>query len=411
MNFLTKSIFASVLPCAAASAQGLYSIAPNDDEADSSLPLTYIVGASVGFDNNPTPLFNNGGNDGASYVSGFVQANWTNVSPQTTWDAFVRLGVRYYFDDLDGDNVDQESYDSRVGVNFTHRFSERLRFSSRNFLAYESEPDFDFGFAGDRRSGDYFRYSTENSVGYRWSDRLGTQTGVNFSGVIYDDIDDSDYTSVTFRHDFRYRVSPATVVTAGYRFGIVNSDGAGRSDNTSHYVVGGVEHKISPVSAVVLRAGVQVTEPDGRSSRTRPFFEGTLRTRLTEQLSTNVFVRYSNEGYSRGFVDGDGVQHRFEQSQTLRVGGKATYVLNPRLSVFSGLNYIFTDYEDLEEDVSGAAAEEGDEGILNLNAGFSYQMTDNLYFTGSYNYSGAFSDFAGRDYDRNRVQLGVQATF
>ena len=103
MNLFTKSIFAGVLPCAAVSAQGLYSIAPNDDEASSSLPLTYIVGASVGYDDNPTPLFDGDDvNDGSGFLSAFVQANWSSVSPQTTWDVFARVGVRYYFTDLDG---------------------------------------------------------------------------------------------------------------------------------------------------------------------------------------------------------------------------------------------------------------------------------------------------------------------
>ena len=415
MNLFTKSIFAGVLPCAAVSAQGLYSIAPNDDEATSSLPLTYIVGASVGYDDNPTPLFDGDDlNDGSGYVSAFVQANWTSVSPQTTWDVFARLGGRYYFTDLDGQNADQVSPDAQLGVNFTHRFSERLRFSSRNLLAYENEPDYDYGFAGDRRSGDYFRYSTNNSVGYRWSDRIGTQTGITFSGVTYDDIDDSDYNQILFSHDFRYRMSPATVLTAGYRYSTTNNDG-GRTDANSHYLVGGVEHRISPTSAVVLRAGAQISDPDDGSSRTRPFFEGALRSRLTEQLSADVFVRYSAENYNRGFVSndvpsGNPTLHRFEHSQTLRVGAKATYALNQQVSLFGGVNYILTDYEDVA-DGSGPGVDEGDEGLLNLNAGFSYQVTDNLYLTGSYNYTTSISDFDDREYDRNRVQLGVQATF
>ena len=118
------------------------------------------------------------------------------------------------------------------------------------------------------------------------------------------------------------RLSPATVVTAGYRYGFTNNDG-GRGDANSHYLVGGVEHRISPTSAVVLRGGVQISDPDNGSSRTRPFFEGALRSRLTEQLNANVFVRYSNENYNRGLVNND-IVHRFEQNQTLRVGAKLT---------------------------------------------------------------------------------------
>ncbi|GHC45148.1 outer membrane beta-barrel protein [Roseibacillus persicicus] len=402
MNFLKKSIFAGVLPCAVASGQGLYSIAPNDDEASSSLPLTYIVGASLGYDDNPTPLTDS--DEGSLYASGFVQANWTSVTPQTTWDVFARLGVRYYFDDFESSDADSTNFDARVGVNFTHRFSERLRFSSRNLLAYEQEPDYDYGLSNDRRTGDYFRYSSDNSVGYRWSDRLGTQTGIQFSGVQYQDLDNSDYSQVAFRHDFRYRMSPATVVTAGYKYAIVDLDSG--NDSTSHYLTGGIEHRISPESAIVLRAGAQITDPDNGDSRTRPFLEAALKSSLTSQLSTNLFVRYSNESWNQSLLSDNGRQ-TFEQSQTFRLGGKATYALNPQVSLFGGVNYILTNYDD---QIIGADGD-GSESLLNLNVGGSYQLSSNLYLTGSYNFTTSISDFDGRDYDRNRFQLGVQATF
>ena len=98
----------------------------------------------------------------------------------------------------------------------------------------------------------------------------------------------------------------------------------------------------------------------------------------------------------------------FEQSQTLRVGARFNYSLNPRVSLFGGVSYIFTDYEDIVTPVGG---DEGNESILNLSVGGSYRLTDNLYLTGSYNFTTAFSDFDGREYDRNRVQVGIQATF
>ena len=81
------------------------------------------------------------------------------------------------------------------------------------------------------------------------------------------------------------------------------------------------------------------------------------------------------------------------------------------MSLFGGVNYIYTDYEDLTDESRAAGAEEGNESLINLNAGFSYQLSDALYLTGSYNYTTSISDFDDREYDRNRVQLGVQATF
>ena len=408
MNSFSKSLLIGLLPCAAVSAQGLYSIAPNDDEADSSLPLTYIVGGGVGYDSNPTPLFGGGGNSGSVTLNAFAQANVTNVTPQTTWDFYTRIGLRFFLTDLDGDNADQVNYEARVGVNFTHRFSERLRFSSRNFVAYEIEPDFEYSFANDRRAGQFFRYSSENSVGYRWTERLGTQTGVNFNGIIFEDLDNSDFNSITFRHQFRYRVSPATVLTAGYRYRTTFGPNSGL-DSGSHFLVGGVEHRINPVSAIVLRGGAQINDPDNGGTSASPFVEGTLRSQLTPQLSANIFARWSSEEFNRSLVS-EGNFFEFEESQTLRIGSRFNYTVSPAVSLFGGINYVFTDFEDQTAPGVGLGSD-SDEGVLNINVGASYRLTDNLYLTGSYNYTESFSDFDDREYERNRFNLGVQATF
>lgn len=407
MNLFSKTLLVGLAPCAAY-AQGLYSIAPNDDEATDSLPLSYTVGAAVGYDDNPNPLV--GAGDEAFYASAFVQANWTSVTPQTTWDVFARLGVRHYFDDFvripgveDGEAT---RGDARLGVNWTHRVSERLRLSSRNLVAYETEPDYSFGIGTSARAGNYIRYSSQNSVGYRWSDRLGTQSGIDLSGIRFDELENSDYNQIAFRHQFRYRMSPATVLTAEYRYSVTQADGI--ADTNSHYLLGGVEHRISPVSAIVLRAGVQITEPDGGESFTSPFLEGALRSQLTEQFGINAFVRYSSEDWNRTLQTVGG-PFFFGESQTLRFGLRGNYAVNPTLSLFGGINYIMTDFS--EGFVTNPTAGDGSEDILNLNVGASYQFADNLYLTGSYNFTNASSDFAGRDYDRNRFELGVQATF
>lgn len=406
MNLFSKTLLVGLFPCAAY-AQGLYSIAPNDDEATDSLPLSYTVGGAVGYDDNPNPLV--GAGDEAFYATAFVQANWTSVTPQTTWDVFARLGVRHYFDDFvripgieDGDAT---RGDLRVGVNLTHRVSERLRFSSRNFVAYETEPDFSFGIGGNARSGNYVRYTSQNSVGYRWSDRLGTQSGIDFSGITYEDLDNADFSQVAFRHQFRYRMSPATVLTAEYRYSITQADLV--SDTNAHYFLAGVEHRISPVSAIVLRGGVQISEPDGGESFTTPFLEAALRSQLTQQFGVNAFFRYSSEDWNRNLQTLGGTLG-FGESQTLRFGLQGNYALNPTLSLFGGINYIMTDFS---EGLGTPPARDGSEDLLNLNLGASYQFADNLYLTGSYNFTNSTSDFVGREFDRNRFELGVQATF
>ena len=407
MNLFSKSLIVGLFPCAL-SAQGLYSIAPNDDEATESLPLSYTVGAAFGYDDNPTPLTNS--DDGSVFVSGFIQANWTSVTPQDTWDVFARLGVRHFFNSFDSvpgiDDADETSYNATLGVNYTRRVSERLRFSSRNFVTYETEPDFANESPQSARVGNYFRWSTQNTVGYRWTERLGTNTGIDFSGITFDDIDDSDSSTLSLRHQFRYRISPATVLTTQYRYSFTNNDTS--RDVDSHFITGGIEHRISPVSAIVLRAGVQVVQPDGGDSRTEPFIEGSIRSQLTQQLGVNAFLRYSSEDFNQQLIVPSQGTTFFEESQTLRFGLRANYVLNHKLSLFGGVSIIHTSYDDV---ISPVTASDIDETLINWNIGASYQIADNFYVTGSYNFTDAFSDEDLREYDRNRFQLGVQATF
>lgn len=409
------SIFCATVIASQAFSQGLYNIAPNDDEASESLPLNWTLGASIGYDDNPTPLFGGGDNDGSLYVSPFVKASLVSVSPQTTYELYGQLGAIIYLDSIEGDNVDDVNPNIAAGLNVTHRVNERMRLSSRNSIAYQLEPDYDYGRAGDRRSGPYFRYSTSNSLGYRWSERLATVTGVDFSGVMFDE-GSGDFTRLGLRQQFRYRVSPQTVLTAGYRYNRTMPDD--RGDVNSHSILGGIERKLSATSALVVRAGAQITSPENGDSRTTPFVEATLKSQLSEQLGLRAFARYSQEEWNRGLRNqyGSGADEfeslQFGGSDTLRIGLKANYALSPRVSLFGGANLVVTQYEDLERAASTEYPDDdGSESILNLNTGASYQMTDNFFLTGSYNFTTSESDFGGRDYERNRFQFGVQTTF
>ena len=82
----------------------------------------------------------------------YVGLSFVNITPQTTWDVYARLGLDLLF--RCPATAWMMSTASRVlGVNLTHRFSERLRFSSRNFISYELEPDYSYGYASSAPDG------------------------------------------------------------------------------------------------------------------------------------------------------------------------------------------------------------------------------------------------------------------
>ena len=379
-------------------AQSLFDLAPEDGETESS-PLFWTVGASLGYDDNPTP----GSDNETAYGVVYVGAAFLSQSPQTTVEFAGRLGYVHYFDDLDFGllKVDQSTPTGSLRLNLTHRVNERLRLSSRNSMAFEYQPDYSIGSSAIRQTGAYTRWSSDNSVGYRWSERLGTYTGFIYDGVEYDNpaAQRNDISAITLYNDFRYQLSPQTVATLTYRYADRNTAGSAR-DTQNHFIMVGGEHRFSSNSVAIVRAGVQLRSIDGSTrDYTSPSAEAAVTTRVNQQLSVKAYGRLSTEDSSRQV--GAAV---YDNANTMRLGVTGTYRVSQALSLSSGINYMSLAYED-------GTAEDRDESLINVFVGFDLQIAENLYLNGSYNFEDLSSDEDTREYDRNRMSIGVRATF
>ncbi|NIP93124.1 MAG: hypothetical protein GWO24_06565, partial [Akkermansiaceae bacterium] len=249
---------------------------------------------------------------------------------------------------------------------------------SRNHVTFEQEPDYDYGIATDRRNGSYTRFSSDNSVGYRWTERFATNTGYRISGVVFDEVDDEDYVRHLFYNQFRYRAAPSTVLTASYRYQFQDNDEGG--DSNSHYFLVGAEHELSPVTVFVLRAGAQVFDPDHGDSNWSPYAEATIRTALSEAASVRAFVRYGLEEDRNRKIrtnDGPGAGEigLYDQRKTFRIGTQGSYVVSPKLTLFAGTNLVVYKYDDLIDfsGTPGTGPSDFDESIWNLNIGASVE--------------------------------------
>lgn len=395
-------------------AQSLYDVGT---EAQESMPLKWVVGANLVYDDNVSPGF--GPKEDSLAFNPYVGATFVSITPQTTWDVYARIGCIYYFDEPPvGDDFSSQS---RAGVNFVHRFSERLRFSSRNFIAYELEPDYSYGYASSRVVGEYFYWQTDNSLGYRWTERFATYTGVRIGGYDYADVANNDRIWIEPYVQGRYQLTPQTVLTADYRYRYTEGDGVS-SDYSDHYLLGGVEHRFSPNTVGILRAGAQFHDVDGGDNSTSPYVEFALTSQVNSQFRVRSYARYGIENYDTvQFVAGTIVPGagsaglvEFDDRQTLRFGVSGEYAFSPMFSMFSGIDYIPTSYGEPRSVstppfVGGIG--EFDEDIFNAYIGLSVKFTDYLYGNASYNYTNSSSDLAGRDYDRNRFSVGVSAEF
>ena len=405
-NSLTNGILSLALVSAAHAGEGLYAVGI---EPEDSIPLAWLAGMDLTYDDN---LLASSNNEFETFsVTPYIGASLQSVSPQTLVEFYAKLGMNYYFDTPVG--VDDTSNQSRLNLNIRHNFTERLGITTNNMVAYEMEPNYDYGVASSRQTEEHFYLLSDNYVSYRWSDVLSTRTGFELSSLQYQNTDESNRITVTGYHQFRYRLQPLTVLTAEYRF--ANSSGDGQSsDSSEHYLLVGAEHRVSPNTVGMFKVGVQARDVDAGSSSTSPFAQFSFRTIMNEQFSLSGYAHYGIEGYDtvqtsvNGFI---GIPVEFDERETLRLGLTGSYVISPQLSTFAGVNYVPTQYSGGRRISNGAAVPDQDENLLNTYIGLSMKVTENLTGTLTYNHTISNSDMVNRDYDRNRISLGVNTQF
>jgi hypothetical protein len=231
-------------------------------------------------------------------------------------------------------------------------------------------------------------------------------------------VSDNDRLNWQLYNQFRYQLSPQTVLTADYRYGQTSGDGRS-SDSEDHYVLGGFEHRFSPSTVGVLSAGVQFRDMDDGDSNTRPYLEASFRTRVNEQFSIRSFVRYGMEYYDTVQyldINNDAILDPIEYDDriTMRLGVTAEYMISPMLSVFAGVDYIPTSFESgrsISTPPLLGGIPDADEDLVNAHIGLSVRFNDFVTGSLSYNFTNSSSDIVNRDYDRNRISLGVSAEF
>lgn len=395
-----------------ASAQGLYDLAPND-EAQESSPISWSAGVSYNYDNNVTPTVvagSPGYKEDASSISAYVGASMVNITSMSTYSIVARVGANTYLDSPSAAGVDDVNYQARLGLNWSHNVSERLRFSSNNSLAFELEPDYSYGYASDRQFEEYLYYSSNNSVGYRWTERFATYTSLGISGLVYDSVGSAnDRTNFSFNQQFRYTVSEKTNWTLDYGHTWSSASGTA-SDSGNHVITAGIEHRFSPYSVLVLKAGAQIRSVNGGADTTSPYFNAAIRTQVNEQFRVSIFARYSVEDYGTSFPT-----YTYDSNRTLRSGVTASYVVSPRLTMNAGANLLLNNMGDGRLVPSGTSRSDADIELINLYLGCSLKLSDRIYATASYNWTDSNSSGAasipGRTYNRSVVSVGLGMQF
>ena len=396
---LIKVCVVSALATGSLAAQGIFDVSPNDGFTE-SIPLEVTGTVNFGWDDNVTPTVKENRGDSSSYTSLNVGANYLNIGPQTNIDFNLKLGVLYYLDNIENTDASDTYSDSRVLLNISHNVSERLRFSTRNYVFYGLEPDYNYGAVNDRSNEEYLFLSTDNAVGYKWTDRLGTYTGFKYDQLSYSGSDArNDRKNLTLYNQFRYVLSPQAVGTLDYRYRLADVKGGRDSDN--HKLLAGVEYRLSRTAVLIAKAGAQYRKVDGRDAETDPTFEIGYIQRVNEMFRVRANLAYDINDYGTSSFG-----NNFENNQAFRISLAGDYQLSQQLRLTGGINYVANEYYG-----GGRPTDEVD--VFNISIGATYEIMHNLAANANYNYTNSSDDgdTLNREYSRNRVQAGLTYTF
>lgn len=393
---LMLSLIGIVAATASSHAQGLLALRNPTDFKD-DLPMTYSVGVQGGFDLLNYKNNSNGLSDIDSFfIEGTVGATYSDNDPTTPWNVGADFGVIHYLDDAP--RYDDTYYSARVAFNIAHQASRRLRLQNNFFLTYEVEPDYSVGASTSLRNGQYLYGYNNFSLSYAWSERFSTVTSYTIDGIQYqDDLVSSfeDRLSHIIAQQFVYAITRNTKLVTEYRFRLTNYANLSDADYTSHYVLAGVDHAWSERTTGSVRAGAEFYNSD-RVSDVAPYAEASLNYELGRLTDLQWYHALGFDASEIGSYD---------SRYSYRTGLTVAHQFSDRLTVNAGAHYVYSEY-DGGDTQPGVTEQE-----VHASAGLAYRLWQNVSMDAEYSYTLLTSDDDFRDYDRNRVSLGLSASF
>jgi hypothetical protein len=322
----------------------------------------------------------------------------------TTISAGYTYGLRYY-DDRPGRSYDQFHL---ADVALNHAFSERYKVSLFDSFAIAQEPE---------------QIGTQNQPLRAEGSNLRNTAGLDFTAVLaphwstvigyrngYYNYDADQFGAFLDRMEhlpsigLRYQLDPKTVLSGNYQYGISDYKEADFRDSTSHYFFAGVDHSFTARLVGAVRVGAQFidwtnAEPGQRSDGVNPYADANLTYSYSDGSTVQLGVRHG-----RNATDLQGV---LDQQFTM-VYGSINHQITARLrGSFIG------QFQNAE--FVGVTENQGNDGdaenYLSLGVTLNFKINAYLSAEAAYYFDRLSSDVVFREYDRNRVFVGVRATY
>ncbi len=344
---------------------------------------------------------------------------------QTTFGAHYTYSMRYYDDRKQ--NTADHSHEFNTWL--MHTFSERYSVDMVDTLTIAQEPTLldTTGAIVVRSNGNNLRNDgairfhaqltrlLEVVLGYRnvlvdYENKGGNFIAPSYTGLL-------DRLEHTANIDLRWQFRPETVGIFGYQYGFNDYTGkesiglfgftpifSNSRNSRSHYVYAGVEHNFLRNLTGSARAGAQFISyyntPTGDSA-VSPYAD--LNLRYTYRVGSFVELGFQHQRNATDAFSTSATSITTDQESS-SIYANITHAFTPKLIGNLNTRYQMATF-------TGGGFNNQTDDILLLGVSLEYHFNRHLSAEIGYNYDKVTSNVPGRDYDRNRVFLGMTASY
>jgi hypothetical protein len=356
------------------------------------------------------------------------------------------LGYTYsgkYYDHQPAGNTDKWDHTHTFDAGLSHTFSPRAQVGVRDSFVIGQEPDIlragETISAFQRISGDNIRNYGSIVFNAEATPLLGFEVGYGNAWYDYDNAGATIASGVIqpsrsgvldrMEHsghiDSRWHINPQTTAIFGYQYSqteylgdediqgtVIGAPGNTTSqsrNNRSHYVYGGVEHNFTPDLSGSFKLGAQYIDyfnDPSFSTEWSPYAQASLRYLYMVDSSVEVGVmhqRSATDVVGLPVVSGAGFVHDQEATTAY---GSIRHRITPKL-----YGSLMGTYQHSTLNGGGALFDEQTDNFYLVGLNLEYRFNPHLSAHAGYNYDRLESDLPGREFTRNRVYVGVTASY
>jgi hypothetical protein len=441
MKKLITSASMAVLGAASLNAQHVYAPAPG---LTTQLSKPWSVSAAVrGFYDDNYALTPSGGydvvnlNGTITHVKPRDSFGW-EISPSAGFNwameqTFIGLSYVYdvrYFEDRPENKYDQTH---QVSFKFSHAFTDRYKLDLADSFVITREPDL---IAPEttpnstiRTRQDVLRNFGSATFNAGLTDQLSVLLG--YSNTLYD-FSDKGVASLSALLDrmehlatinLRWQVLPSTVALVGYSFGVYQYTGdeytgipspagnihgdirdtlfSDERNSYSHYAYLGVDHNFNPQLDTSIRLGAQYIDyynlPGDEETDITPYADANITYHMTPDSALQLGVRHSRIATDAAALD----------QENTTVYTSFSYKILPQFTTTLLGQYQYNTFSQSQLSVYKNEAENF--WLIGIN--LTYEINRFLAVEAGYNYDRLDSDVAFRSFTRNRVYVGLRASY